>query len=160
MPVPSSSPLSSPLVKHHRPYFSSASLAEVVELTVCRRPEDQTVIGLHFRYEDGSRAVVGQFRLDWTESPLEVAAGSASATHLYLGFDKSYDGANLWVYHVKRAEVKPPTDRGSLKWMDIPWESSLEWWFTSRDCKISHSSRESPPFELANEQGDPVLSDG
>ncbi len=117
-------------------FYSSASLSQVVEITLCRE-EHSLIAGLLFRYTDGHRASVGEFRMDCIGETLQV---DPRRNLLYLGFAK----AEKVLPHVARLELSLPREMGSLRWLRIPWRGTLDWWFCFRTCKVYYGDQESP----------------
>ena len=129
-------------------YHSDAVLEDVVEITPCLLDTGRThaqlptallskgqtpVIGLLLRYVDGSRASVGEFRLDWASSPLIVG----TSERLYLDFPAGRKGC----FRVAQVQLSPPPEADSAyDWMEVPWEGRLVWEFTRDDCVVTHET--------------------
>lgn len=115
-------------------FFSSCSMENVKEITICR---DNTfghrpVLGMLFWYADDSRARIGHFRFDRSLEKCLVVSGHG----LHIRMKKDYMGV-----HVADATVNPPTDQGdTLGWTEYPWEGRLEWLFTGFTCLIRHAT--------------------
>ncbi len=119
-------------------FYSAASLGQVVEITPCRRQLGTytPIVGLLFRYADGHRASIGEFRMDCLGETLRVD----QAQNLHLGFAR----AEKIHPHVARLELSHPRETGSLYWLCMPWTGKLEWWFCFGHCKVYHEDQESP----------------
>ncbi|KAL1864061.1 hypothetical protein VTK73DRAFT_6190 [Phialemonium thermophilum] len=132
-------PFSSPRWTSSLTYFYSvAELSDVVEITPCqvRLATYSPVIGLLLRYADGSRACVGQFRLDAAGMSLRV-----DPSHdLRLGFAV----ADAIPVHAAAVEVCDPLRRRQgerLRWESFPWRGRMEWWFMNGHSEVYHEER-------------------
>jgi hypothetical protein len=109
-------------------------MKEAIEVTLCRdvslgyRP----IVGTLVQYMDGHRACLGQFSLDWTLETIQVERGRG----LHIGSGRS----KKQFAYVADVMVDPPSDRDELSWIDIPWDGTLEWWFSPRRCILRRSS--------------------
>jgi hypothetical protein len=96
------------------------------------------ITGLLLRYSDGSRACVGEFRLDYACLPPLVVG---DAPRLYLGFTSKVQ------LHSYMAEIRltRPTglEESSLKWLEVDWTGELEWLFNYFACQVFHGDRAS-----------------
>lgn len=123
-------------------YFSSASLHDVKEVTVCYSPTGTVlggstlypVVGMMFHYEDGRRACVGQYRLDWAKKSLQVG----EEPKLCMGFGRVEENDNA---HMMAVELSSPTDRADWEWVDVPFRGQLEWWTTLDQTQVSYEGR-------------------
>lgn len=87
------------------------------------------------QYHDGTRACVGQYRLDWTldtvairpELPMWLRQGEIER-------DKKY------VSEV-RLNGRPVVD-GAQSWQEIPWHGKLEWWYLRQEARVIHVASE------------------
>ena len=124
-------------------FHSEAALENVVQVTVCRslRGGNWHIDGLLFRYSNGDRASVGQFRMDHAGTPLETD----NSQNLHLGFGEG--GIHTRPY-VARIELGSPNEIGSLHWLCLPWMGKLKWWFTYNQCQVHHDRQASPPMRL------------
>ncbi|KAI1821607.1 hypothetical protein F4861DRAFT_518075 [Xylaria intraflava] len=116
--------------------YSSAALESVVALTPCevKVAGKPSIIGLLFRYSDGSRACLGQFRLDWATAPLVVDGSSK----LWLTFDMD-DGGPF----VDSVGVSHPPKPMSPRCLHISWVGKLEWWAGCGQCKVYYQNQAS-----------------
>ena len=125
-------------------FYSAASLQGVVEITPCRKrlKTHTAIVGLLFHYAGGSRACLGQFRMDWAEETLQV--GHAQGV-LHLGSSR---GARMSPYLATLELVPRQTETGSLDWLHLARTGELEWLcgdgFTH--CEVSHKGQQSPPL--------------
>ncbi|KAI1484329.1 hypothetical protein F5X96DRAFT_683678 [Biscogniauxia mediterranea] len=122
--------------------YTSASLCNVSEVVPYYRADRDRdhprITGLLFRYSDGTSASVGDFRLDGNSGPLQVG----SSKNLFIGTIRHVDG-----YDISRIGVVPPAHRGSLSWLEWPWEGEIEWLFTYYRTRVYHSSRRSQELQ-------------
>ncbi|KAI0600428.1 hypothetical protein F4775DRAFT_545845 [Biscogniauxia sp. FL1348] len=120
--------------------YTSASLCNVSEVVPYSRADGDhsRITGLLFRYSDGTSASVGDFRLDGNLSPLQVG----SSKNLFIGIIRHVDG-----YDISRIRVVPPEHRGSLSWLEWPWEGEIEWLFSPYSTRVYHSSRRSQELQ-------------
>lgn len=87
------------------------------------------------QYHDGTRACVGQYRLDWTldtvaiqpELPMWLRQGEIER-------DKKY------VSEV-RLNGRQVVD-GAESWQEIPWHGKLEWWYLRQEARVIHVASE------------------
>lgn len=125
------------------PYFySSATLENVTRVTPCRRRlEDCTAVtGLLLRYADGGRAALGEVRLDCVGEGHEV---DPWLQRLHLGFAKSQDKPRSIRPNVSRVELTPTApDCELLRWLSLPWDGKLEWWYNDSRCRIYYEGQE------------------
>jgi len=129
LPAPSSYPASVMLGKY---LFTVAPLENVTEVTPCLGVGrvDPLIVGLLFRYSDGRRACVGEFRLDRCGTTMEVGTSGG----LFLGLTQTMLNRSC----VTRVEIFRPKDRAPLTWLDLPWKGNLEWWFSHTECQVSY----------------------
>ncbi|KAK2059447.1 hypothetical protein LY76DRAFT_542805 [Colletotrichum caudatum] len=129
-----------PISRPHE-YFAwnRTQLNDVVEVVpCCGLSHGKTIIiGLLFHYADGKTASVGQIRLDRLGKVLIVD----SDCKLWLGFWQSSDGP--CVSHAVLAP-KQPRLIDCDTWLEVEWCDDLEWWFSNRQCQLSHQGRLSP----------------
>ena len=110
-------------------FFSSCSLENVVEVTLCRSQGGYPdgIIGMLVRYANNDRACVGAFRFDWASETCHVG----EAKRLYIGCSQE----PRWVKDVR---VEPPAEGSELSWMAVPWSGKLEWWFSREQSAVYH----------------------
>lgn len=85
------------------------------------------------RYRDGRRACVGQFRVDWAARPFPVDDTRA----LRIGLGTSPARIPYVAEISQRGEGGAGV--GGLRWMDVPWQGRLEWWFSQTQCRLDYS---------------------
>ncbi|KAF5124181.1 hypothetical protein E5D57_012109 [Metarhizium anisopliae] len=117
--------------------YSCCRLENVAAVTPCRgkRLRHQPIIGMLLQYHDGTRACVGQYRLDWTlntvairpELPMWLRQGEIER-------DKKY------VSEV-RLNGRQVVD-GAQSWQEIPWHGKLEWWYLRQEARVIHVASE------------------
>jgi hypothetical protein len=148
-----------PQFNHRRSlHYSSASLEDVISVTVCRGKSNNDtgiirkfdlenscftetkyskVAGLLFRYADGREASVGCFHFDSGEEPL----GTSESRGLFVG---TRPGTITQLPpHVSVVSVVRPEAEEEWTWMELPWSGTLEWWFDpdNLDTNINHVGR-------------------
>lgn len=129
-----------PISRPHE-YFAwnKAKLNNVVEVTPCRRHSRgrTIVIGLLLHYVDGNTACVGQIKLDCLGKPLRVDP----ACKLWFGFWLTENGPS--VLNVLLSQEQP-TLVDCDGWFGVDRCDDLEWWYSNRQCQLSHQGRLSP----------------
>lgn len=140
-PWPSSPMPSSPVpsfVTRMCGYHTYAALEHVVEAVPCWRGRagHSQIVGLLLRYTDGSKASVGQCRLDRLSHPLRLRDESG----LSFGF-AHVDGRPPYL---ERVTSLPPPARGKLEWLDLRWGGQLEWWTSLEELKIYYGGQGGP----------------
>ncbi|KAI0433509.1 hypothetical protein F5Y09DRAFT_298597 [Xylaria sp. FL1042] len=117
-------------------FYTSAALENVIEFTPCERnvAGRLSIIGLLFRYSDGTQACIGQFRLDCAAIPLVVA----NSSRMWLSLDTE-DGFPF----VKSVGVSQPPRPMSQRCLYVSWVGRLEWWFSHKQCKLYYQSQAS-----------------
>lgn len=117
-------------------FYTSAPLENIVEITLCDGTilGRRSIIGLLFRYSDGTRTCVGQFRTDRPTMRLAVN----KSTKMWLSFDTE-DGYPF-VDSVGVCRSPKPMSRTCLY---ISWVGRLEWWFSYKQCKVYYQGQES-----------------
>ncbi|KAL6916132.1 hypothetical protein FSHL1_007579 [Fusarium sambucinum] len=147
-PMPRFNPL-------HTLHYSSASLKDIVSVTVCRGKSKKDtgiirkfdlenscfidtkyskVAGLLFRYGNGYEASVGCFRCDSSEESL----GTTGSGGLFVG---TRPGTITQLPpHVAAVGFERPEDEEEWTWRELPWSGTLEWWFNpdNLDTSINH----------------------
>ncbi|KAM0323069.1 hypothetical protein ACHAPQ_008811 [Fusarium lateritium] len=136
-------------------HYSSASLENVVSVTVCtsKSEKDTAVIrnfdlenscmietrynkvaGLLLQYANGSQASVGCFRFDWGEPLLTTESSRGLFVGTRLGQITQIPP------HVAAVSVTPPEGEDEWTWRELPWKGTLEWWFSPQglDTSITH----------------------
>lgn len=124
--------ISFPGTQSNEPWlFSCCSMKGVAEVTVCQDVSlgHRPIIGMQLQYIGGHRACVGQFRFDKDLRKIRIEGAGA----LYIGSRKTEQG---FLYVAKFTVALPADDGGELVWTDFHWDGNLEWWFSSRHCKI------------------------
>ncbi|KJZ72249.1 hypothetical protein HIM_08391 [Hirsutella minnesotensis 3608] len=134
-PLPLTPTSKPPYTQYNEPWhYTNCVLENVAEIaccvdgTVAHRP----IIGMMVYYDDGHRACIGQYRLDWVldKSPVD------RSMLLRLGLAKTRK--NLpYVATITLGNPITPVSK-SLSWMDVPWHGKLEWWFSQRQCRLCH----------------------
>jgi hypothetical protein len=126
--------------------YTTATLDDTNLVTPCRRRIGGALVvtGLLLRDASGHISCVGQVRLDCLGCPLEVSP--ATSQMLYLGFSPTSEGGHCVtsVIVARPSEMNVHTTMQAPTWLDLPFRGKLEWWFSSRQCKIHHESQESP----------------
>ncbi|KAI5917038.1 hypothetical protein F4810DRAFT_698247 [Camillea tinctor] len=120
--------------------YTSAPLRNVSEVVPCQRTyrDYSQITGLLFCYSDGTLASVGDFKLDRDHRTLQVG----SSKNLCLGLVN-----NEKQHYVSRIEVDPLADRGSLEWVEYPWEGEIEWLFDCWRTHVYHNDRSSQELQ-------------
>ncbi|EWZ77515.1 hypothetical protein FOQG_16824 [Fusarium oxysporum f. sp. raphani 54005] len=119
-------------------HWSQASLENVVAVTPCCRvtkgsPE---FIGLLLDYSDGSRACVGQVRLDCLSPPLTIK----SSPRLWFGFELNDENRP----YIARIEISDAhLDKKMTMWFEVFLSGIIEWWYSYRQCQIWQGGRRS-----------------
>ena len=128
-------------------YYSDASLEGVVEITPCRWHEagqqsHSKIIGLLLRYSNGSRACLGEFRLDCASTPLLVG----DTEKLRLGFNLTHPLRLPYLAEIRFSPPPAPSDwEPDEQWLEIPWKETLQWWFVRNHCcRIVYGDMASP----------------
>jgi hypothetical protein len=129
-------------------YYSDASLEDVVEITPCRwhEPGQQShskIIGLLLRYSNGSRACLGEFRLDCACTPLRVG----DTEKLHLGFNMTPRPYPVpYLAEIRFSSPPAPSDwELDEQWLEIPWKGILQWWFKHNHiCRVIYGDMASP----------------
>ncbi|KPM34565.1 hypothetical protein AK830_g12009 [Neonectria ditissima] len=118
--------------------WSSASVEEVTEVRLCRRQNvlQSEVVGLLFYYRNGTRASLGQVRLDSLEPHLTVDPSRS----LYLAFRYGSNGCH-YVADVEMSTA-PPED-AAVTWFEVSWRGTLEWWLSYMRCHVWQNGRSS-----------------
>lgn len=113
-------------------YYSTCSLVNVIEITPCynRRKQHHPIIGLLLRYRNGHQSCIGQYRIDWTSQPMKVIGNQ-----MQVAFE---NGENYGEILALNVNVLKTIDIRHLARMNIPWSGTLDWWFTDKDCRLSH----------------------
>lgn len=116
-------------------HYTTCRLESVQSVTCCADPRarDSPVVGMLLRYRDGRRACVGQFRVDWAARPFPVDDSRA----LRIGLGTSAARIPYVAEISQRGEGG--AGPGGLRWMDVPWQGRLEWWFSQRQCRLDYS---------------------
>ncbi|RSL46591.1 hypothetical protein CEP51_015908 [Fusarium floridanum] len=136
-PFPASLIPNSPFfwTQSNEPWFvSSCHMEGVVDVTLCRDTSlaHQPILGMLLENENGHRDCLGQFRYD---KPLQKVRVDQTAK-LYIGSGRT-TGSYLYVADVL---TFPPTDRDELAWIEVCWQSTLEWWSSLRHSVLRHTS--------------------
>lgn len=120
-------------------YYSTCRLSHVIQVTLCREhgKEGYRVMGMLLLYSDGTRACVGQYRLDWAMRPLAVCKDSFAVRSVRRRF-----GNRVYMYRDVDLQVDPGSISGDTlySWRLIPWSGTMEWWFTRKTSVIHHQS--------------------
>ncbi|UPK92393.1 hypothetical protein LCI18_003328 [Fusarium solani-melongenae] len=119
-------------------YWSSALTEDIIEIlpSYHHREGQFQIVGLLFTYLDGTKACVGQVRLDHLGPTLL----RDYSQRLYLGFT----GLKEFPF-VKEVKLSPtPPDGSHLSWFEVSWGERLEWWFSYRQSRVWQSNRASP----------------
>lgn len=93
------------------------------------------ITGLLLHHPDGHTSCVGQVRIDSLGCRFDVDSC------LWLGFASGPMGGPCVV---TATSCLPSTSDDSLTWLALPCRGLLEWWFSTRQCKLHHEGRESP----------------
>ncbi|EFZ03787.1 hypothetical protein MAA_00861 [Metarhizium robertsii ARSEF 23] len=107
---------------------------------------DGVVTGLLFQYHDGSRASVGQVRLDWLGQEQQVPHKATIGFAMSRTADQCpYVGSVLVCVAPLARNLLPAKS-------DLDFEvtccGKLEWWFTRRQCQLAHGAYTSPSTRL------------
>ncbi|KAI0426950.1 hypothetical protein F5Y09DRAFT_317545 [Xylaria sp. FL1042] len=117
-------------------FYTFATLENVAEITPCedKVAGKRSIIGLLFHYSDGTRACVGQFRLDCATTNLVIG----TCPKLWLSFDTN--DARPYVNGIGVCPAPKPKSHDCLY---ISWHGKLEWWFTDNQCKLYYKDQSS-----------------
>lgn len=119
--------------------FTSATLRNICEVTVCRGHETETegvqfVAGLLLRDSEGRVGTLGCVRLDRLDRPLMV--GSSTGWRLLLGRERRITGVQIAPYPESVVTDAEPRLEGG-------WNGTLEWWSgLGNDSWVYHVGRE------------------
>lgn len=114
-------------------HYTNCRMEGVQEITPCvGMLEYRPVIGMLLRYHDGRRACLGQYRLDWAAGPLVVDPSRP----LRMGFARS---PGLLPYVAVATQDEGGAEREGMRWLEIPWQGRLEWWFAEGQCRLDYS---------------------
>lgn len=119
-------------------FFSAAVLDGVEEIVPCRNYSESgklKIIGLLLQFPENRRSCVGQIRMDLLESPLQVRGHQS----IWLGFSEDYGPI-----YVSSLELSCPAAVQGVTWFEVELSSTLEWWFSERQCQVYHMGRSSP----------------
>lgn len=133
-PIPASSRPPPLTTEDH--YWSSAPMQGVISVRQCRVTKYglAMVIGLEFKYTDGSVATVGQVRRD----RLGCAWAVSASDQLWLEFRLT---EHKFPYVAGLQLSKPALETEA--WFGVAWTDPLEWWFSTRQCQVWYSGRDS-----------------
>jgi hypothetical protein len=105
--------------------YSVANLEGVTHVRPCRRAD--VVTGMVLVYRNGTRASLGWVSLD------------------RLGEPKAVDNFGMWIA-VTKSNLDFPRVTGIFysrpedgKYLHVRWHGKLEWWFSTRQCKLHHN---------------------
>ncbi|KAF5559480.1 hypothetical protein FNAPI_4699 [Fusarium napiforme] len=129
---------------------SSAELEGVRTVTPCRYwGVPGAILGLLLTYEDGRKRCVGQVRLDHLLAPIEVTSENmwiicpeTDEISWRAGTDEDASG----VYSVSFEE--PDEDEWDGQCIKIPMRGRLDWYFSQRQCHLSHRDDSEPLDEF------------
>lgn len=114
-------------------HYTNCRMEGVQEITLCLETlECTSVIGMLLRYHDGRRACLGQYRLDWAAAPFVVDP----SRRLRMGFARSPVLLTYVAVVTQDESVAEPED---TRWLEIPWQGRLEWWFAEGQCRLDYS---------------------
>lgn len=116
-------------------FHSEAMLNDATEVIPCRSATTNRVSGLLLRYANGSEAALGVVRLDCLSRPVRLSRGDI----MWLEFVK--------VEHtvfMRSVRFSRPPHGSTSHWFPVPKHGRLEWWFSARECQITHEGRTSP----------------
>ncbi|KAK1457130.1 hypothetical protein CTAM01_17205, partial [Colletotrichum tamarilloi] len=119
--------------------WTSAKLDDVVDIIPCRRCRQgsEIISGLLLRYIDGQQACVGQIRLDQLQNPICVDRDCK----MWFKFSLTSDGPI--VSGIEQLREAPSLSKREI-WFRVDWCGGLEWWYSERQCQLSHQGRLSP----------------
>ncbi|KAK1451023.1 hypothetical protein CCUS01_11199 [Colletotrichum cuscutae] len=125
--------------RHEYFAWTSAKLGDVVDIIPCRRNRQgsEIISGLLLRYIDGQQACVGQIRLDQLQNPICVDRDCK----MWFKFSLTSDGPI--VSGIEQSQEAPSLSKGE-NWFRVDWCGDLEWWYSKRQCQLSHQGRLSP----------------
>lgn len=133
------------LVSLERLVWSSASLDLVTSFRECRRQHQGRLVtvGLELSYADGSRAAVGEVRLDRMADWITISSPS-----VWFGLWRS---ERDYPFIAEVRTIKPMENY--LEWFFTPWTDNLEWWYSSQQCQLWYEGRASLPIQYPNMPG-------
>ncbi|KAF4447882.1 hypothetical protein F53441_8632 [Fusarium austroafricanum] len=144
-------------------HYSSAELEGVRQVTPCiswrkRRPD--AILGLLLTYTDGRQRSVGQVRLDFLDTPIDVV--SDTMWIVLPGVEESCPGCGTKhdTSGVDFISFNEP-DEDKKTCIKIPFRGRLDWYFSEDDCHVFHHDDPVPQDEflgiLAQESAPGVL---
>ncbi|KAF5541057.1 hypothetical protein FMEXI_8078 [Fusarium mexicanum] len=129
--------------------YSSAELEGVRTVTPCGMwGNPGRILGLLLTYEDGRKRCVGQVRLDHLLAPIEVTSDAmwigypdADEISWRAGWVEDESG----VYFVSFKE--PDEEEWEGQCIKIPMQGRLDWYFSERQCHLSHRDGSDEPLD-------------
>ncbi|RSL86665.1 hypothetical protein CEP52_015751 [Fusarium oligoseptatum] len=111
-------------------FYSSASLTGVASIAVChgydKYARQPLILGVLLHYRDGRERSLGQVRHHALKSPVCVDHSIGIGYRL-----SSYDPRKI--AELDLAVVQKDG------WVLIPWQGSLDWWFSMTECKLAYN---------------------
>ncbi|KAF5251217.1 hypothetical protein FANTH_3652 [Fusarium anthophilum] len=132
--------------------YSSAELDGVRTVTPCGswrdRQRTDAILGLLLTYEDGRKRCVGQVRLDFLLDPIEVTSETMWISYpetdelICCGDDDEDDASGVDLVSFEGPDgLKEP-------YIKIPMRGRLDWYFSKRQCHLSHRDGNEPQDEF------------
>ncbi|KAG5820169.1 hypothetical protein H9Q74_000719 [Fusarium xylarioides] len=130
--------------------YSSAELEGVRTVTPCGFwGVPGAILGLLLTYEDGRKRCVGQVRLDHLLAPIEVTSDTMWIAYPdtdEISWRADEDEDESGVYFVSFEE--PDEDEWDGQCIKIPMRGRLDWYFSQRQCHVSHRDDSEPLDEF------------
>ncbi|TFB04218.1 hypothetical protein CCMA1212_004128 [Trichoderma ghanense] len=116
---------------HH--FYSNHCLTGLVRVTPCRAGDRPGLTGMLLHYSNGHRESVGQVRLDCLCLPISLQ----DRTSWYLAFKAAAGGKFFYLAAIMATPPSP--DSGFEKVVQLFFEGTLEWYWSSLDCHVLYN---------------------
>ncbi|EFY84122.1 hypothetical protein MAC_09833 [Metarhizium acridum CQMa 102] len=125
-------------------FYTFAPLKNLDFIKICNF--DGVVTGLLLHYHDGSRASVGQVRLDWLGAEQQVPNKATIRFAISRTTDQCPYVSSVLVFVARSARNFFPA-KSDLDF-EVTCYGNLEWWFTRRQCQLAHTGYTSASTRL------------
>lgn len=125
-------------------FYTFAPLENLDFIKICNF--DGVVTGLLLHYRDGSRASVGQVRLDWLGAEQQVPNEATIRFAISRTTDQCPYVSSVLVFVARSARNFFPA-KSDLDF-EVTCYGNLEWWFTRRQCQLAHAGYTSASTRL------------